>query len=230
MNRLTPLLLFFGCILFLTPLSAQTLSIEQSTFEHKGQARPSVQVIVDVPPKFLKKEWVDYLKDEYGVKLKGMGFLSNKDMLTAEEAILPPLSGKALDLYTYFSADNGITTFNVFAAYGYDMYAGSGKFTRDLDKLQSITHDFLQQLLPEYYQEEVSAASERVDDLTDEVDDLTEGIADHKEEIEQLRKEIASKEKKLEERKTELERAKAALEKAQTNAKNIAKVLEREQG
>lgn len=208
--------------------NAQTLSIEQRTFMHNDQPRPSIRVIVEAPPKFLKKEWADYLKDEYDVKLKGIGFLSNKDMLTAEKAVLPPLSSKALDLYTHFSADNGQTTFHVFAAYGYDMYAGQGKFTQDIQELQSITQAFLDQLLPRYFQEEAERASDRVDELTDDINDLQDGIADNEKEIKKLRKEIASMQKDLEEKNEQLKTAEAEWNRAQNRARNIKKVLDRE--
>lgn len=36
-------------------LSGQTLSIERSTYEFKGEPRPSVKVVTSVPAKYLKK-------------------------------------------------------------------------------------------------------------------------------------------------------------------------------
>lgn len=216
------------CFLSLHLAHAQMLYIEESTYEHDEQPRPSIRVVVDAPPKFLKKEWADYLKDEYDVKLKGIGFLSNKDMLTAERAMLSPLSSKALDLYTHFASDDGRTTFHVFAAYGYDMYAGEGEFKKDLQELKAITQAFLDQLLPEYYQEEAERAADRVDELNDDIDDLKDNISDNEKEIEKLRKEIASMQKELAEKEELLKSAQTRLNEAQDRAKNIKKVLDRE--
>jgi len=223
------LLIVFFFALSCSLLRGQTLSIEERTFEHDDQPRPSIQVVVDAPPKFLKKEWANFMKKNYDVKLKGIGFLQNKDMLTAEKAILTPLSTKALDLYTHFSEQGDHTTFNVFAAYGYDMYAGQGRFRDDLIELRTIVYNFLQDLLPKYYEDKTDDAQKQVKKLTDDVDDLTDGIADHAKEIEKLRKEIASMEDELEEKRAELEEAKASLEKALNSAKDITKALKREQ-
>ena len=72
--------------LFAIQINAQSqIQSFESTIEHNDAQRPCIQVNLDPEPKTLKKAWKNYLKDNYGVKLKGIGFFSNKDLLSAEE-------------------------------------------------------------------------------------------------------------------------------------------------
>ena len=202
-------------------LSAQTLSINRSTYEHEDKERPSVEVKVEVPPKYLKKAWKDYLKDEHDVKLKGIGFLANKDMLSAEEVVFGALSQKEMDFFTHFSEENGTTTFNVFASLGYDIYLGGDDLQAEFNTMRSIVESFLDQTLPAYFSDRVEEAKERVTDLKDEISDAEKSLKDNRKEIEKLKKDIADLEKLLQEKQSALTEAEQALEKATSQRKEI---------
>jgi hypothetical protein len=202
-------------------LSAQTLSINRSTYEHEDKERPSVEVKVEVPPKYLKKAWKDYLKDEHDVKLKGIGFLANKDMLSAEEVVFGALSQKEMDFFTHFSEENSTTTFNVFASLGYDIYLGGDDLQAEFSTMRSIVESFLDQTLPAYFSDREQEAKERVTDLKDEISDAEKSLKDNRKEIEKLKKDIADLEKLLQEKQSALTEAEQALEKATSQRKEI---------
>ncbi|HLV40729.1 MAG TPA: hypothetical protein VKY37_00490 [Brumimicrobium sp.] len=56
--------------------------------EHNGGNRPCLYVNLDPETKPLKKAWKSFLKDNYDFKIKGIGFLSNKDLLYKEDVII----------------------------------------------------------------------------------------------------------------------------------------------
>ncbi len=211
-------------------LSAQTLDINRSTYEHEDKARPSVEVEVEVPPKYLKKAWKDYLKDEYNVKLKGIGFLANKDMLSAEEVVFEALSQKEMDFYTHFSEKNGTTTFNVFASLGYDIYVGGDDLQAEFKTMRSIVESFLDQTLPAYFAERVEEAEEMVADLQDDISDAEKDLKDSKKEIEDLQEKIADLEELLREKNSALSDAEKKLDKATTQRQEITNQLQASRG
>ena len=211
-------------------LSAQTLHINRSTYEHEDKERPSVEVKVEVPPDYLKKAWKDYLKDEHDVKMKGIGFLANKDMLSAEEVVFAALSQKEMDFFTYFSEKNGTTTFNVFASLGYDIYVGGDDLQGEFKTMRSIVESFLDQTLPAYFADREEEAKERVADIRDDISDAEKSLKNNQKEIEELKKEIADLEKLLKEKQSALTDAEQALEKAASQRKEIVNQLRASRG
>lgn len=59
---------------------AQAVSPKDGKVMHNKSQRPSIFVNIDPEPKPLKKAWKSFLKDNYDFKIKGIGFLSNKDL------------------------------------------------------------------------------------------------------------------------------------------------------
>jgi len=211
-------------------LSAQTLTINRSTFEHEDKPRPSVEVNVEVPPKYLKKAWEDYLKDEHDVHIKGIGFLANKDLLSAEEVIFEALSQKEMDFFTHYSEDDDITTFHVFASLGYDIYLGNEDLQAEFRTMRSIVESFLDQTIPAYFAERQEEAQEVVDDLKDDITDAEENLDDNKKEIAKLRKEIAELEELIEKKESALQDAEKKLDKVNTQRQEITNQLQASRG
>ena len=66
-------------IAFCLQLTAQTYKIDTSAITFENVNRPCLTVKYDASPKTVKKAWDDYFKKYYDVKVKGIGFLTNKD-------------------------------------------------------------------------------------------------------------------------------------------------------
>lgn len=124
-----------------------------------------------------------------------------------------------MDFYTHFSENNDVTTFHVFALFGYDMAAGRGAFADAFGPMRNVTETFLKQQLPLYYQAQLEEEQERAGDLQDAVSQLKDEISDHEEEIAQLRQEIEKKRDRLAEKS-------AQLSSASTSREEAAKALE----
>jgi len=217
------------CIIFSPVLSGQDLVFRDSDYEFKKEQRPAVMVRVDVPPKTLKGAWKDFLKDEYDIKLKGFGFLANKDQLTAEEVDFKAISDEKVDFYSQFEEKkNEETVMYIFARHGYDFYVGPEKFPSEYDRMRSIVEKFVGGFVPDFYQKEAEELQEKISDINDEISDKESTIADNEEEIKSLREEIdalreevnAAK-KRLDARKIELDNKKSALDQINQAIENI---------
>src|SRR5690554_4462017 len=79
---------------------AQAVTPKDGIIMHNKSQRPSIFVNIDPEPKPLKKAWKSFLKDNYDFKIKGIGFLSNKDLLYAEDLVIEKISPKRMNFYT----------------------------------------------------------------------------------------------------------------------------------
>lgn len=208
---------------------AQSLSPEKSTIEHNNKIRTCLMVKLDPEPKTLKKAWISFLKKEYKIKLKGMGMFSNKDLLHKEEVIIPKLSQKQMDFYTYIVQDensNG-SEMKVFASLGYDIYLNEEQYPVEFKAMNEMIVSFLKEYLPKYYNKQISESAAIVKSLNNDILRLKDNMKDNQGSIEKLGKEIEKNKASIEDdsrkldaaeiklnvRKDELERIKVKLEK-----------------
>jgi flagellar capping protein FliD len=220
-------------IIFYIAISLLTIQVYAQTtikpFDAKidyGKAqRPCLQVNLDPEPKTLKKAWREYLKDNYDFKLKGIGFLSNKDLLSAEEINVNQISSKVMDFYTHIVEDENGSEMKVFVRHGYDIYVSEENYPNEYFAVREILESFIKYYLPKYYEERLSDTEKRVKELVKESDDLQEEIEDDSDDIAKLKKEIEEKEEKLKSNKQALETAKAKLTKRQEKLKRIRSKL-----
>lgn len=196
-----------------------------ATFEHDDAQRPCIQVNIDPEPKTLKNAWKDYLNDKHDFKLKGIGFLSNKDLLSAEEVKVESISSKEMDFYTHIDEDDNGSEMKVFVRYGYDIYLNRESNPDEYLILNQMVEDFLKSYLPKYYQGKISDTEKRVEELTDESKKLKEDIADNAKEIEKRKKEIKDLEKEMETNSKQLESSSRKLIKRKDKLKRIKSQL-----
>ena len=219
-------------LIFITLVSfgavAQISTPQDATIKYDGKERPCIMVNVDPEPKTLKKAWKEYLKDKYDFKLKGIGFLSNKDVLKAEEITIPAYSDKALNFYTEIIEDKNGSQMKVFISYGYDMYVTSNEFPKEYVLMRNDLSDFVKSYLSSYYQEIIDDTSKALKSLEKDQSKLEKNISkdsekskEMKEEIEELEKEISENKKELEEVKEKVSSRKIKLERVKERKKLI---------
>jgi len=227
--------LAFVFILFSANVHAQNVTPRDGVVAHNDKERPCLVVNLDPEPKPLKKAWKSYLKDHYDFKIKGIGFLSNKDLLTAEDVIIEELSSKRLDFYTKIIEDEVGSEMKVFASFGYDVYVNEDEMSDEYDALLEILNGFLKEYLPNYYESEVKATKKKVKKLTKEVEGLKGDISDNKEdiqdmknEIEDLNEEIEELNEEVKEKEEKLTTSSTKLEERKEKLKRINKQLKRQ--
>jgi flagellar capping protein FliD len=209
-NKLYFLIAGFG-LLMAPYMSAQSIQPAAGTIVHNNAARPCLIVNVDPGPDLLKEAWRDFLKDNYDFKLKGIGFLSNKDLLSAEQVVVGQISSKEMDFYTYVIEDENGSEMKVFAAFGYDMYVDSISMPAEYEELKTILERFLRTYLPGYHQELVEETEKRISELSGEKEKLKRNITEGEKEIKRLKKEMESLSEEVEVNKEKLEKAERKL-------------------
>lgn len=192
-------------------LMAQTVAPQIGTIMHKDGLRSCLVVNLAPAPKEVKEAWSDYLKDNHEVKLKGIGFLQNRDLLSAKEIVFESISNKKMDFYTEIKENENGSEMKVFASYGYDIYVNKQTEPEEFAKMNTIIDSFLQTYLPNYYNELIENSIDRIDDLADDVDDLQGDISGDEESIQDLQKQIEAMKQELEDKKKSLESAERKL-------------------
>lgn len=198
----------------------QDITPQKAFVQFDGKSRACLEVLVDADPKELKKEWRDFLKEHYDFKLSGIGLFSNKDILTAEEVVVPNISSDAMDFYTKIVAEQDGTRMSVFAAHGYDIYVNE-EYPKEFAKMKHMMSDFLDQYITQMYADRIKVLEKDLDDLVGEEADLKKSIQSNKEEIKSLEKEIDAKKVKVKEEELELE----TIDKKVTKERDELKVL-----
>lgn len=119
-------------------LDAQTnlYTITNSQIEYDKKLRPCLSTSIDLEPKTVKKAWYSYLKKNYKVKLSGIGFLSNKELLTGEKVKIPVISNKQIDFFTNVTESSTGSDMKVFVAFGYDIFISPEKYPVEYDALK----------------------------------------------------------------------------------------------
>ena len=169
--------------LIVTLGKAQTYKIDTSNITFEDKLRPCYQVKVDPEPKDLKKAWAKYLKKNYSIKMKGIGFLSNKDLLSGEDVTIGKVSSKRMNIYTQIVETASGSEMSVLASFGYDFFMGPEKFSEEFLSMKEILNTFLLTELNDYY--------------SDELKDNHKAVSKAEKEIKSLSKDIAKNEKKI---------------------------------
>jgi hypothetical protein len=195
-------------------LSGQMYEVKEGSIIHRDNARECIEVHVDPEPKTIKGAWKDYLKDNYNFKLKGFGFLTNKDLLSAEDIQVEKLGDKNLNFYSNIIEDKKGTEMKVFASFGYDIYINPKDYAKEFVILKNMVKEFYAEFLPDYYAGEIKDVTKRIAKLEKErkstkkdIEDNQKDIEDNKEKIEDLQKENEELAEKLKEGKEKLQTA-----------------------
>lgn len=208
-------------------LLAQNLTPQHSTIEHNDEERPCLKVTIDPPPKILKKAWRDYLKDEHDFKLKGIGFLANKDLLSTEKVVIEAISQKEMNFYTQIVDTENGSEMKVFAAYGYDIYIDKKGRPQEYDAMRGMLESFLKTYLPGYYEESIEETEERLEELADERNDIKDNIKEDEKAIKKLEKEIKDLKKNLESNESKLKAVEEKLKATEDRLKRVRKQLDK---
>lgn len=169
---------------------AQTIKIDTTQISFENKLRPALGANVDPEPKPLKKAWAAYLKKKYDVKIKGIGWFANKDLLTAQDVTIATISTKRMNLYTRIIETTSGSEIKLFASFGYDIFIGSSNYPIEFSALQNMLNTFLLQNLNEYYSDEEKATSKRIKSLNKEKISLLKSIEKNQSRIKRAESDI----------------------------------------
>ncbi len=201
--------------------NAQNLTVENAMVTIDDKQVAAVKVMMNPSPSKVKDEFRDFIKDKYDVKMKGIGFLSNKDILSAEGVQIPAITSKNMDFKAKVVENGDNTEMYVFGMLGYDVNISPEKYRDEYRAMKNITISFLNEFLPEYYQDRVDETQDMLSDLRDDRNDLRDDIADNKEKITNLQKENKKLAADLTETDTKIKDAEMKLNKRQDNLQKV---------
>lgn len=189
-KQLLILSLAFVCCL---SLSAQTYKIDTSTITFENANRPCLKVTYDASPKTVKKAWDEYFKKTYDVKIKGIGFLTNKDVITGTDISLVAVSDKRMNIYAAVAdAPGDRSELNYFMSFGYDFFIGPENYPAEFAAMKKILNDFSVEFLTEYYYSEVSRMTSEIKKLENDIKDNNKSMKKNTKKARKESKEVAS--------------------------------------
>jgi translation elongation factor EF-1beta len=164
-------------IVFCLQGTAQTYKIDTAAIAFENEKRPCFRVNYDASPKAVKKAWDDYFKKTYDVKVKGIGFLTNKEVITATDITLVPVSDKRMNMYaSVLDAPGDRSELSFFMSFGYDFFIGPDKYPAEFSGMKKVLNDFSVEFLTDFYYSEASR-------MTSEIKDLEKDIRKNKKDI-----------------------------------------------
>lgn len=172
-------------------VTAQTIKIDKTEISYENKLRPCLSANVEPLPKELKKEWVNYLNKNYGVKLNGIGMFSDDDLLKIEDVAAIAISDKRFNLYTMITKTPEGSSMKVFASHGYDDFIGDEKYPKEFDGLNNILNKFLLEELNHFYTSKNNKLTGDLKDMNDKRVSERKSIESNKSKIYDLNKEIA---------------------------------------
>ena len=151
-------------------LTAQTYKIDTSTITFENVNRPCFTVKYDASPKTVKKAWDDYFKKTYDVKVKGIGFLTNKEVITATDITLLPVSDKRMNMYaSVVDAPGDRSELSYFMNFGYDFFIGPENYPTEFTAMKKILNDFSVEFLTDFYYSEASRMTNEIKSLEKDI-------------------------------------------------------------
>lgn len=157
--------------------------------EYENTLRDAVVAVLGPETKVVKEAWEEYINDNYDIKMKGNGWFTNKDVLTAKDVNIAKISDKNLNLFSEIVKDKNGTKMSVFVSFGYDVFLEKQENSAAYQQLKAVVHNFLTDFLLNKKQEMITVAVEEIADLDKDKTKMTEDIEKNKKEIEKLKSE-----------------------------------------
>jgi translation elongation factor EF-1beta len=178
---------------FCFQLTAQTYKIDTSAITFENVNRPCLRVKYDASPKTVKKAWDDYFKKTYDVKVKGIGFLTNKEVITATDITLLPVSEKRMNMYAaVVDAPGDRSELSYFMNFGYDFFIGPENYPAEFTAMKKILNDFSVEFLTDYYYSEASRMTSEIKSLEKDIKQNEKSIKKNTKKARKESKEVAS--------------------------------------
>lgn len=144
-------------VLFVTIKSnAQTFQIDTSSITFENKLRPCLFVKYDASAITVKKGWSSFMKKNYSIKIKGIGFLTDKDIVEAEDVVINSIADKRMNMYARVTDIPGGSELKYFMSFGYDFFIGPDNYGSEFGAMHKLLNDFSISFLNDYYADEIS--------------------------------------------------------------------------
>jgi len=160
MKKIKLLLLF--TVIISVKLFAQTYHIDTTDISFQNKQRPCLQVRYDADAKTVKKAWSSFIKKNYKVQTKGIGLLSDKDIVNTHDVTITSISDKRMDIYARIVNIVGGSEMKYFMSFGYDFFIGPENYSKEFEAMKKLLNDFSMEFLNKYYSNQVSKSLKQI--------------------------------------------------------------------
>ncbi|MBS4043255.1 MAG: hypothetical protein KGZ59_05515 [Chitinophagaceae bacterium] len=144
-------------------VQAQVFKIDTSEITYENKLRTCLSVNFDADADFVKKAFKDYCKENFDVKIKGYGFLSNADIVSAEDAIINIISDKRLNIYNrVIEMPNGGSESKLFISFGYDFFLSPETFPNEFTSMYNMFNNFSTKMLLDFYDTDIKSMNKKI--------------------------------------------------------------------
>ena len=143
-------------VLISIKLTAQTYHIDTTNITFENKLRPCYTVSYDADPKTVKKAWSKFLKENYKIKTKGIGLLTDKDIVSSQDVTIISISDKRMNIYAGITDISGGSDMKYFMSFGYDFFIGPDNYAKEFEGMKKLLNDFSVDFLNKYYGDETS--------------------------------------------------------------------------
>lgn len=158
-------ILLFIALLAFAKINAQTYKIDTSELSFENKLRPCFSVFYDASAKTTKSAWVKFFKRNYKIKVKGLGLLSNKDIIDAKDITIGSVSDKRMNMYAQMIDHAKGSEMKFFMSFGYDFFIGPADYSKEYGSMKIILNDFSVKFLNDYYASEASILTKKIKKL-----------------------------------------------------------------
>jgi cell division protein FtsB len=159
--RKIKLLILFAMLVSLK-INAQTFRIDTAEVSFEDKLRPCLLVKYDASAKTVKKGWADYLKRNHSIKVKGIGLLTDKDIVDAEDVTINSIADKRMNMYARVSDLPAGSEMKFFVSFGYDFFIGPENYGNEFGAMHKLLNDFSINFLNDFYSDEASSMLKQI--------------------------------------------------------------------
>ena len=223
-NKIIKQALFGVLLLSATFLQAQSVDLENVIIVHDQKERSAVKVVIAPEGKDTKKDFKDFIEDRYNVEVEGISLFKNKPVIYTEKAVISSISTQPINLYAKVIEIGQKTEIYVFGQFDNNNQITPLDHYTEYQSMRDLTVEFLERILPNYYQNIVATQVDEVADLEKDRADMEKKMDKNKkkitemtEENEELEVKLAENAKKIEQSINKLGEKKATLKKVNKN-------------
>lgn len=158
-------------------IEAQTFRIDTTEITFENKLRPCLFVKFDASAKTVKKGWADYLKKNYKIKVKGIGLLTDKDIIDAEDVTINTIADKRMNMYARVTDIPGGSEMKYFMSFGYDFFIGPESYGKEFGGMHKLLNDFCIKFLNDYYSDEASSLLKQIKGYEKDIRNKNKAIA-----------------------------------------------------
>lgn len=206
MKKLIFLSLFIFCIFSTNRLFSQKVKATDSEVKIKKEDRSAISIVSEAEIKSLQKSWANFLKKNYKAKIK-----SGKNSVISNAVLVPTISIKAINIYSYFKEHENGSEFIIAAEIDSVDFISLKNYPDEFKSLKSFSVDFITNFLKLQYSKLIKEKQKAVNKSVKEELKMQKKINSLERSISKDSDKIQNLQKRIEQSKIEIEKSKAIL-------------------